>query len=161
MIEYKPNTIGYLDITFGPIWDYIPLTRNYVENFLLVNLVDKKKITRIAMAAAELLENAVKYCNKDGIRLKLTKEDSQNEIRVSVYNFANLDEKNDLVSHIDGMNKSEPLEYYLGQMKKSVIRKDGKSCLGLARIHHEANARITATFHEDEKIVQVEAVFEY
>ena len=32
-ISYKKNTIGYLDITFGPIWDYIPLTRNYAENF--------------------------------------------------------------------------------------------------------------------------------
>ena len=40
-INYEAETKGYLDITFGPKWDYIALTRPYVENFLLINMATK------------------------------------------------------------------------------------------------------------------------
>jgi len=160
-IVYIPDTKGYLDITFGPIWDYIPLTRNFVENFLLVNLIDKTSISKIAMSTAELLENAVRFSTNDGIRLKLTKREETNEVTVDVYNYAGKEETDKLLTLIDEMKKVDSLQFYLGQMKRSVTRTDGRSCLGIARINHEAKAEIIVNYLEDKKITHVQAKFKY
>ena len=84
-INYENNTVGYLDLTFGPKWDYIPLTKNYIENFLLINVIDKVNISKIAMSASELLENAVKFSSRDGIRMMIRKCDKKKCDRVNCF----------------------------------------------------------------------------
>ncbi len=160
-INYDPNTKGYLDIIFGPIWDYIPLTRNYVENFLFVNLSNQEKISKIALGASELLENAVKYSNKDGIRLIIKKDHDDKNIILTVLNYSNKVSADELLASIEEMNKEDSLQYYLFKMKSSTTREDGKSCLGLARINHEAKATIAAEYDAEKEIVKVNATFAF
>ena len=158
-ISYKQDTLGYLDLTFGPNWDYIPITRNYIENFLLINIDEKESINRIAMAASELLENAVKYSTKDGVRIIINKEDERKEIELFVLNYADKTLALEHIKRIETMNAAEPLQYYIEKMKESVIRKDGKAGLGLARINHEANAKISGKYHDSTGTLEVKAVF--
>ncbi len=160
-INYDQNTKGYLDITFGPIWDYIPLTRNYVENFLFINLVNNDNISKITMSASELLENAVKYSNKDGIRLLLKKDNDLNHIVVTVFNYADVESATELMRSVEEMNQQDSLQFYLAKMKESITRTDGKSCLGLARINHEANGTITAHYLVEDGVVQVKTLFDF
>jgi hypothetical protein len=160
LINYEPNTVGYLDITFGPKWDYIPLTKNYVENFLLINVIDKQNISKIAMSASELLENAVKFSSKDGIRMMIRKLDKKNQVELIVFNHVVKKEAEKVGQLVDEMNKMEPLQYYIGKMKESVSRKDGKAGLGLARINYEGEAKINVKFYDDIEVIQVKAVFQ-
>lgn len=160
LINYEPNTVGYLDITFGPKWDYIPLTKNYIENFLLINVIEKHNISKIAMSASELLENAVKFSNKDGIRMMIRKLVKKQQVELIVFNHITKEEAKiveDIVSH---MNQQEPLQYYITKMKESVSRKDGKAGLGLARINYEGEAKINVKYYDDREIIQVRATFQ-
>jgi len=153
-IDYEKNTLGYLDMTFGPVWDYIPLTRNFVENFLLINLIEKRNISKISLAVSELLENAIKYSNNDVIRLKIIKRLTDNSIEIHVFNYTDDLHANNLLEQIEIMKSRNSLEYYLEKMKN--ISKNNKefSNLGLARINYEANAKIDAFYNKNEKIIE-------
>ncbi len=160
-INYEIGTIGFLDITFGPNWDYIPLTRNYIENFLLVRLDNKKNVSKISMSASELLENAVRYSSSDGIRLIMRKYDDKPFVELIVSNFVEIENGRFTVNYINDMKNHDPIEFYIEKMKQSVKSKETHPGLGLARIRAEGNADITVTFNEDIKVLEVEALFEY
>lgn len=160
LINYEPNTVGYLDITFGPKWDYIPLTKNYIENFLLINVIDKNSISKISMSASELLENAVKFSNKDGIRMMIRKLVKKQQVELVVFNHITKAESKVVEDIVGQMNGQEPLQYYIKKMKESVARKDGKAGLGLARINYEGEAKINAKYYDDREIIQVKATFQ-
>lgn len=161
LINYEAGTLGYLDLTFGPKWDYIPLTRVYVENFLQVNMTGKQNIHKIEMAASELLENAVKYSNKDGIRMIVMKNDSTNQIELSVFNFISEENAEKVKSRIEEMNQADPFEYYVARMRKSVKeKKKGSAGLGLARIAYEGGAQISVNHIKDENVMQVKLLFD-
>jgi hypothetical protein len=158
-IEYEKETAGYLDITFGPKWDYIALTRPYVENFLLINMTDKDNIHKVGTAASELLENATKFSGDDGIRMIVRKSKATKEVQLSVFNYLDKKTAQTLKERIDEMNHRESLDYYIDRMKLSVKDKTKSSQLGLARIYHEGQAKISTVYYEDSGIIEVRAVF--
>lgn len=159
-INYTAETKGYLDITFGPKWDYIALTRPYVENFLLINMASKDNIHKIGTAASELLENATKYSCKDGIRMIVKKSESDGLITLSVLNYSEAEQASKLIARVDEMNKTDPFEYYIYRMKESIKNKKESAGLGLSRIYYEGEAKIGVTFHDSDGIVEVRAVFD-
>ncbi|OHD05402.1 MAG: hypothetical protein A2086_13660 [Spirochaetes bacterium GWD1_27_9] len=165
MIHYEPGTLGFLDITFGPKWDYIPLTRNYIENFLAVNYTDKLNINKIAMSASELLENAVKYSSKDGIRTQIRKFEGSHQIELVVFNSLKKEDATKVLAYIEEINNApDPFLFYVTKMKESVKRNDGKAGLGLARIKHEGNADVSAKYFPDTEItgiLEVKAIFNF
>lgn len=147
LINYEMNTNGYLDITFGPIWSYIPLTRNYIENFLMINLEEQLGINKIVMTASELLENAVKYSSEDGIRVKITKHIDKDMVDLVVLNALIKTDYEKLKVKVEEANNAEnTLEYYVNKMKESYARNDGKAGLGIPRIRHEAEAKLNLTY---------------
>lgn len=158
-INYEQGTHGYLDITFGPKWDYVPLTKNYVENFLLINLVDKENIGRIALAASELLENAVKYSTKDGIRMIIRKILEKKVIELLVLNYTSKEMFNKVKELVETMNNSDPMQFYIERMKEAALAEDGDSGLGLARINYECNADITVGYSDIDEVIIVKAIF--
>ncbi|MCG8571053.1 MAG: hypothetical protein MJB14_13010 [Spirochaetes bacterium] len=159
IIDYKPQTRGYLDITFGPKWDYIPLTRIYVENFLLLNMTSKENIHKIEIAASELLENAVKFSDQDGIRLILDKQ--QNLIDLSVFNHCGDKAAQNVKDLINEMNQNDPFEYYVKKMKESIRDKSHSAGLGLARIYSEGKARLSAEYDGDSQILEINAKIQF
>lgn len=147
-IKYDSEANGFLDITIGQKWDYISITRTYVENFLKHNLINKVKIAKMIIAASELLENAVKYANKNGVRTKIKKNLNQNQIEISVYNYAGKPEAEKLIKYIyDVDNIQNPNEFYMEKMKEAVRFK--KNGLGIPRIRCESEAHISADYFDD------------
>lgn len=160
-INYLSDTVGYLDVTFGPTWDYIPVTRSYIENFLSVHMSERNDISAIEMAASELLENAVKYSKADGIRVIIDKDERKKTIELRVFNYSAEESANKLISKINKMNESDPLEYYIEKLRESKKHKEtNKSAgVGLARIYSEGEGKITADFDQESQILLVRAIF--
>jgi hypothetical protein len=158
-IHYQKLTAGYLDITFHPKWDYIAITRVYIENFLVVNMTERLNIHKASIAASELLENATKYSTDPGIRMILKKSGAENEIVMSVFNKTNRDRADALVIWIDEMNKNDSFEFYVFRMRQSVKEDKSSSKLGLARIYHECQAKVSASYDKEEGVMEVRAVF--
>ncbi|MCX8059147.1 MAG: hypothetical protein N3A58_07015 [Spirochaetes bacterium] len=157
LIDYEKDTVGYLDITFGPVWDYIPLTRNFIENFLLINLIEKKNISKISLAVSELLENAIKYTKNDVIRLKLIKKVKENIIDIHVFNYSDKKHAETLKEYLKVMYTKDPLEFYLEKMKNISKTNKENSSIGLARINYEAKAKIDAIYDEKTSILETHA----
>ena len=159
-INYTAETKGYLDITFGPKWDYIALTRPYVENFLLINMADKDNIHKVGTAASELLENATKYSSQDGIRMIVKKSEADALISLSVFNFSAKEQADFLISRVKEMNSTDAFEYYIFRMKESIKNKKESAGLGLSRIYYEGDARISVKYYDNDGIVEVNALFD-
>jgi len=159
-INYTAETKGYLDITFGPKWDYIALTRPYVENFLLINMANKDNIHKVGTAASELLENATKYSSRDGIRMIVKKSEADAVISLSVFNFAEKSQADFLMKRVAEMNTSDAFEYYIFRMKESIKNKKENAGLGLSRIYYEGDARISVKFYDKDLIIEVNALFD-
>lgn len=159
-INYKSETKGYLDITFGPKWDYIALTRPYVENFLLINMADKDNIHKVGTAASELLENATKYSTRDGIRMIVRKANRESVISLSVFNYADKSRAENLIKRVEEMNSTDAFEYYIFRMKESIKNKKENAGLGLSRIYYEGDAKISVTYHDVDGIIEVKALFD-
>jgi hypothetical protein len=159
-INYKSDTKGYLDITFGPKWDYIALTRPYVENFLLINMANKDNIHKVGTAASELLENATKYSSRDGIRMIVKKSEAEAEISLSIFNYSEKSQAEFLMKRVEEMNSTDAFEYYIFRMKESIKNKKDSAGLGLSRIYYEGDARLSVKFYEADGIVEVNALFD-
>lgn len=160
-IDYLTDTVGYLDVVFGPTWDYIPVTRSYIENFLSVHMSERTDISAIEMAASELLENAVKYSKKDGIRVIVDKDERNKTIVLKVFNYSAEASAQKLIDKINKMNQSDPLEYYIEKLRESKKHKEVKKSagVGLARIYSEGEGKITADFDTESQILLVKALF--
>jgi hypothetical protein len=157
------NEKNYLDISFTPKWDYIPLTRNYIENFLLNSINNKLKITKITLVISELLENAIKYAHDDGIRTMIKKLKNNRKVELRVRNTIMKSEADQLINYIDEVNSDpDPFKFYIEKLKSSITRNDGKIGLGLSRIKYEGEANLSARFFDREDgtgIIEIKAIF--
>lgn len=133
----EKNKDGFIRLKFGPRWKYIACARSFIQNFLAISIEDKVKADKIAMAASELLENAVKYANNDTTDIYVNVDPHDEKIIVEVSNIASDDKIKELRVVFDKLKKGNTLKVYVSMMKAAALRQDGKSQLGLARIQHE------------------------
>jgi hypothetical protein len=135
--ETAVKTDGYIELKFGPRWKYIAVVRSFIQNFLAVSLQNTTRADQVAMAASELLENAVKYASGEDIQIKMDVITQAEKLRFSVSNSAAPDSVEALKASFAKISQGDPLEAYVAQMKEAATRQDGKSQLGLARIRYE------------------------
>ncbi len=128
---------GYIELKFGPRWKYIAVVRSFIQNFLAVSLLETTKADQIAMAASELLENAVKYAAGEDIQIHVNFYSDNEKIHIAVSNTATPEAIEGLKSMFNKISQGNPLDAYMSQMREAAVRKDGKSQLGLARIRYE------------------------
>lgn len=140
---------AYVDITFGPRWKYISVTRNYVQSFIAIGLAGQSKADKIAMAVSELLENAVKYSAGEETRIRLEVRPDEAKIVVAVSNKTDPSREEELKAIYARVNEGDPLQTFIEMMKEATVRTDGKSQLGLARIRHEVGADIGLSISDD------------
>ena len=139
----------FVDLKFGPKWTYISTVRTFVENFMAISLENKKKAGIIAMSVNELIENAIKYSDIEGIQIKFQIISNEKKIYVHVANHTTAEEENNLNIILSEINSLPPLEAYMNRMKASLDSLNNKSAIGLARIRYESNAEISHTFGDD------------
>lgn len=128
---------GYIELKFGPRWKYIAVVRAFIQNFLAIGFSDDARADKIAMAASELLENAVKYANGEETRVKVGLSAKNGNVEISVSNKASPEAIAGLRAVWDSAITGDPLESYLRMMREAATRSDGKSQLGLVRIRYE------------------------
>ncbi len=133
---------GYIELKFGPRWKYIACVRGFIQNFLAISIVDQTKADKIAMAASELLENAVKYASHDETHIVIKVAPDTEKISIAVENSAAPASIATLKEVHAKINAGDPLQVYIAQMKEAAVRQDGKSHLGLARIRYETGGNL-------------------
>jgi len=158
IINQRTDTDHFVDIAFKATWDYIPVTKAYIENILLIEISDLADIHKVGTAASELLENATKFSGQKGIRALIRRVEPDNEIELIVFNHTDATHAEALAKRIEDMNKVDSLQYYLYRMKESIRNKNESAGLGLARVYHEASARVSATYSKESQIVEVKAI---
>lgn len=135
--------MGFIQLKFGPRWKYISVVRAFIQSFLAVSISDIGKADKIAMAASELLENAVKYASEEetNIQVEVMPDDGE-RIAVTVQNTTTPESASALKTLFSEIMDGEPLEAYMKRMREAALRSDGKSQLGLARIRYETGGEM-------------------
>ncbi len=147
-----------MDIGFASDWDYIDLTKKFMEDFLEVYFNGLEGVYKVGTAASELLENAVRYSGGSDVRATIVNDDATGHVILTVCNRSDRTNASRLLAMVDEMNSSDSLEYYLKRMRESVSDKDSSPGLGLARLYHETNAIISAFYEEADRMVRVKAI---
>jgi len=147
----------FVKLKFGPNWSYISTVRNFIVNFLAITIEDNKKADLIAMAVNELIENAIKYSDREGIEISLRFSKNKRTIHAKVINHLKKKEYLFLKKFLREMLEEPPLEAYIKRMKAGSLTQSNKSMIGLARIRHETGAKIKCGYKHG--YVKVTALF--
>ena len=143
MAKESENNDGYIELKFGPRWKYIAAARAFIQNFLAIGFADDLRADKIAMAASELLENAVKYAAGEETRVSVKLHSKSGEVDISVSNKASPEAIAGLKKIWNSVMSGDPLEAYIRMMREAATRQDGKSQLGLVRIRSETGGTMT------------------
>lgn len=140
MAEKGTESAGYIELKFGPRWKYIAVVRAFIQNFMAVSYSDPERADKIAMAASELLENAVKYANGEETRVRVRLSPENESVAVEVSNRASPEAIAGLKDNWARTMEGDPLQAYITKMQEAAVRTDSKSQLGLVRIRYETGA---------------------
>ncbi len=120
---------------------------------------DADAVSRVALATHELLENVVKY-SSDGrshFEIELVEEGKGNVVRIRARNRTTPERAHELQRLIAEIAQcSDPFQMYQQFMRRSALRQDGGSGLGLARIRAEAEMDVRCDVSGDEVTIVVE-----
>jgi hypothetical protein len=152
--EVLPVDLGVEVAMVTRWWGGISVIRRFLAAYFQSALGDPGACERVALAAHELLENAVKYAQTPDERIVVRTWLESGHIVVRVSNRAQRDQIRVLRSEIATVMTGDPLETYLAQMTREV-EDEGTSQLGLARIRYEAVASLSMS--QDLDAVAVEA----
>ena len=139
----NPEGDGYIELKFGPRWKYIAVVRGFIQNFLAIGFSDDARADKIAMAASELLENAVKYAAGEETRIRVGLSPKTGEVDILVSNKASPEAIAGLTAMWSDVMAGDPLEAYVRRMREAATRSDGKSQLGLVRIRYETGGAMS------------------
>jgi hypothetical protein len=119
-----------------PSWTHVDEIRNFVERFCASVCPEAAREEQLALAAHELIQNAIANAVSTHIDLKLELDRKAARVRVSVSNDAHADQIEVLRERLGkAMAPEDPLEGYLAAMKDDPHSRGG---IGLARIRFEA-----------------------
>ncbi len=142
----------YIELKFGPHWNYIAAARSFLQGFLSISTNDQEYSDNLAMAASELLENAVKYSEDTETFMHVSVQKPADQVIIVVVNQST-DERCRVLREIyEKIMKKSPLEAYVDQMKEAAVREDGKSQLGLVRIRYEVGADLKLNIDQNNKV---------
>jgi hypothetical protein len=147
-----------VDMSFRLRLEQVSTVREFLENYYQPLLRDADLVCRMAVAAHELLENAVKYSGGGVSRLQVQVRGvaPSGTLSVRVWNVARTDLIDELKLTVDELsNADSPFAIYQTYLARAAKRREG-SGLGLARIRAEAEMTLSLDIRDG--CVCVEAV---
>jgi hypothetical protein len=129
-----------LELSMDTSAQLVSVTRRFVEEALEKISSDADLVSRVAMSAHELLENATKYARRGRAQLSVHVEGERTGTRTLTLRLSNtttathIDRLRQVFSEIDATD--DPLALYVTLMRRNAHERD-ISGLGLARIRAE------------------------
>lgn len=150
------QTLGF-DVEMSPRrWTTVATLRKFIGAFLKPVVARPDLADQVALAAHELLENALKYSVSADSRVRCRVQLHPDQICLQVQNRANPAAILTLHEVFAMAQQGNALDTYLAMMERS-ITEDLPSQLGLARVRYETGATLRLDVNRD--TVLLEAVF--
>jgi hypothetical protein len=147
-----------LTLSFRPLANQIGPLRSLLSDLCKPHLVDADVLSRLLLAAHELLENIVKYSVGEAAEFHLLVEAKPNGllVRVRTKNRAAPERMADARWRLDALARAgDPIAHYDELIRESAGRRD-VSGLGLARIPAESEMELRYATDQDWLIVTAE-----
>jgi anti-sigma regulatory factor (Ser/Thr protein kinase) len=136
MVEEIRCDADFLFLRMSPSWMFVDDLRRFVESFCAASCPGVDREEQLALAAHELVQNAIAYASAPGVELKLQLDRETGRVRVSVTNAADPEHTELLRARLAEISgEADPLAAYLTAMRKAPDERGG---LGLPRVRYEA-----------------------
>lgn len=135
------NSGAHVELRFKPQWPFILCVRKFLSGFFLIDVSRRDLAGRVAMAATELLENAIKYSSTDDRLLRIAVTRRGGEIDLVVENPVDRRQVDILRREFAQIESAPADEVYLRRMHEAA-QTGAQGRLGLARIRYAAGARL-------------------
>jgi hypothetical protein len=146
---------------FDPSAEHVGSVSRFVKELSGKYIADADAISRLELAAYELMENIVKYTSRGQgqFHFELAQSETGYKVTLGTENHASSEHRSDLTKRVDALsNASDPLEHYDSAIAESARRPFG-SGLGLVRIRAEGEMQVEHRIDGELVVVRVEAAF--
>jgi hypothetical protein len=147
---------AHVELRFKPQWPYILSVRKFLSSFFAIEVQRRDLAGKIAMAATELLENAIKYCSAEQQLLRIAVSRYGDRIDLVVENAVDPRQVDILRREFAEIESAAPDVMYLRRMHEAA-QTGAQGRLGLARIRYAAGARLV--MEVGERGVAIHAIF--
>ena len=148
-----------LDVSLSPTMEQISAVRRFLEEYCQPVIGDCELVSRMVIAAHELLENAAKYSQDAPVRVQvLVKPHPEGQsLSVRVWNIPAAEHLDALMANVRAIAEAEdPALKYRALMVASTLLTCG-SGLGLARIRAEEEMALSVTREDRFAVVEATA----
>jgi anti-sigma regulatory factor (Ser/Thr protein kinase) len=152
---------AYFELSFSPNLSLVSTVRRFVSDFWNKILPSPDVTSQLAVAAHELLDNAVLY-SYDGnthVRIEVEKEPGTARVTITTRNRASPANLSRVQAAIQKVaSATDPSAFYQATMRAAAQRAEG-SGLGLARVRAESEMAISHEVEGDTVIMRASARF--
>jgi len=155
--EVEKGTL--VDVSLNPTMEQISSVRRFLEEYCQPLVGDGDLVSRMVIAAHELLENAAKYSQQAPVRVQvqMTLEPVGQSLSVRVWNVPAAEHLQALIDNVRAISEcDDPEVKYRALMVASTLLMQG-SGLGLARIRAEEEMTLSVTRQERFAVVEATA----
>jgi hypothetical protein len=138
-----------LFLRMDPSWMFVDDIRRFVESFCAAACPGAEREEQLALAAHELVQNAISYASVPGVDLRLSVDHEAKRVRVSVTNVVRPEQARVLRERLAALcSHPDPLTGYLAAMREAP---DSRGGLGLPRIRYESALELEVE-HRDDRV---------
>jgi hypothetical protein len=149
-----------LTLSFEPLAEQIASLRSAVSDLCTPHIADADELSRVLLAAHELLENIVKYSSGGMAEFHFALECTGSGLRARLrtMNRAEPERLSDTQRRLDALAAAaDPVTHYDEMIRESAGRRDG-SGLGLARILAESEMALQYRIEQGVLIITAEVM---
>lgn len=140
------TTSAAIDVKFTAEERCLRHVRLSIVSFVMVMTENRDLASRVAMAAAELVENAVKYTTSPTLHFRLSARisDGVSSFKLETENDASPESIQTLQRLLEEVGRGDGMNAYMRFLRAVPEKAAGASQLGLARIRYEGQMSLAA-----------------
>jgi hypothetical protein len=138
-----------------------PILDGVLEQLLRGEREARGRVVAVEHTLVEIRDEASHHCGRSHFEIELVESGGENVVRILARNRTTPDRARELQRLVDEIGQcSDPFQMYQQFMRRSALREDGGSGLGLARIRAEAEMAVRCDVSGDEVTIVVEGPVE-